>query len=180
MRPVLAQRRDDVLRLYGEQREVRPRAQALLGDALRLARSTHNPRLEASLLGALAGHAFDEGRLSDALWMLRESVRIHLEQGDHLDSAADLARTARVLAITGHPGTALRLLASLSALRQEIGGRRALVAAITEETVARVRRQLDEAAFSAEWEAGQALTIAEALGLALEVLPGHPGDSGQP
>lgn len=156
-----------------------PRAQALLGDALRLARSTHNPRLEASLLGALAGHAFDEGRLSDALWMLRESVRIHAEQGDHLDSAADLSRTARVLAITGHPGTAVRLLASLSALRPEIGGRRALVAAITDETVTRVRRQLDEATFNAEWQAGQGLTIAEAIGLALEVLPEHAGESGQ-
>lgn len=148
-----------------------PRAQALLGDALRLARGTHNPRLEASLLGALAGYAFDEGRLTDALWMLRESVRIHAEQGDHLDSAADLSRMARVLAITGHPGIALRLLASLSTLRPEIGGRRALVESITEETVARVRRQLDAATFSSEWQAGQSLTIAEALRLALEALP---------
>ena len=147
------------------------RAQALLGDALRLARGTHNPRLEASLLGALAGYAFDEGRLNDALWMLRESIRIHAELGDHLDSAADLSRTARVLAITGHPATAVRLLASLSALRPEIGGRRALVESITEETVSRVRRQLDEATFSSEWQAGQSLTIAEALRLALEAMP---------
>jgi predicted ATPase/DNA-binding SARP family transcriptional activator len=150
------------------------RAEALLSDALRLARATRNPRLEASILGILAGHAFDEGRLGDSLWMLRESLRIHAEQGDHLDSAADLSRAARVLAMTGNPATAVRVLASLSALRQEVGGRRVLIAAITDEAMARVRRQLDEASLRAEREAGEAMTIAEALRVALDALPPGP------
>ena len=157
----------------------RVRAATLLADSLRLARATHNPRLEASILGTLGAYAYDEGRLSDSLWMLRESLRIHAEQGDHLDSAVALARAARVLAMTGNSGVALRLLASLSTVRQEIGGRRALVAGITDETVARVRRQLDAVALDAEWRFGEALSIADALALALEALP-SPSAAGAP
>ena len=144
----------------------------LLRDALRRARETDNPRLEASFLGLLGSHAFDEGRLTDAAALLAESLRIHAQQGDLLDSAADLARAARVVAMLGRPQVAVRLLASLASMHFEIGGRGAVVAMHRGETIARVRRQIDGDLFEAEWAAGSRLPIADALRLGATALAG--------
>ena len=55
--------------------------------------------------------------------LLRESLRIHRELGDRLDTAIDLARAARTLAIGGHPNEAAQLLGVLGAIRDELGSR---------------------------------------------------------
>lgn len=148
----------------------RGRERTLHDDNLRRARATHNERIEASTLGALATIAFEEGRIQDAIWMLKESLRIHHHLGDRLDTAVDLCRAARTLAFAGRAGTAVRLLSSFAAMREEIGMRRSWVAEMNEETLTTLHRQLEEAAFAEAWRQGEALTVDEAVALALESL----------
>jgi hypothetical protein len=72
-----------------------------------------------------------------------------------------------VLAREGKAVTATRLLSSLEALGDEVGTRRAYVEELSEETLTTIRMRLDEAAFVEAWEQGRALTIGEAVTLAL-------------
>jgi len=146
----------------------RERARVLREDSLRLARETGNERIEASSLGALAAYAIDEGRVEDAASMLKESLRIHRELGDLLDTAVDLCRFANVLASEGRAATAARLLSSFEALGEEIGTRRLGLAEMNQETLTNIRAQLEDAAFAEAWEHGRALTVDEAVALALD------------
>ena len=146
----------------------RQRARALHEDNLHRARATRNERIEASTIGALATIAVDEGRVEDAASMLRASLRIHRGLGDLLDTAVDLCRFAGVLAREGRAVTAARLLSSFESQGDEIGVRRSLVAELNEETLTTIRTQLDDAAFAEAWEQGRALTLDEAVALALD------------
>jgi predicted ATPase/class 3 adenylate cyclase len=143
-------------------------ARALHEDNLRRARQTSNERMEASTLGMLSDYARREGRMSDALAMLRASLRIHRNVGDLLDTAVDLCRFAAVLATEGSARTAARLLSSFEALGDRVGGRRSMVREMNDETLAAIHRQLDEAAFAEAWEQGRKLTGDEAVALALD------------
>jgi hypothetical protein len=107
------------------------RARALHEDNLRVARETANPRIEASTLGALAAIAVGEGRLVDALAMLDESLRLHQGLGDLIDTAVDLCRTAVALSQARKPAVAVRLIASFTELRQDVGARGAWLARST-------------------------------------------------
>ncbi len=145
-------------------------ATRLYQDNLRRARLDRNGRLEASSLGALATLAFEDGRVADALWMLRESLRLHRELADRLDTALDLARAARMLSMVGRPVEAARVVAALSAVRDELGARRWGVAAMTDDTLASVRRQLPAPEVAGALQVGSALRLEDALELALDAL----------
>ena len=144
------------------------RSRALYEDNLRRARATHNDRMEASTLGALAMIALGEGRVEDAASMLKSSLRIHEGLRDVLDTAVDLCRFASVLARQRRAATAARLLASFESLGDEVGIRRSGVAEMNETTLAAVRTQLDAAAIAETWEQGRKLTVGEAVRLALD------------
>jgi predicted ATPase/DNA-binding SARP family transcriptional activator len=146
------------------------RGQALLEDNLRRARGTNNDRIEASTLGSLATLAADAGRIQDAGWMLKESLRIHRDLGDRLDTVVDLSRAAHNLAMAGKASVAVRLIASFEASGEEIGGRREGVDEVNARTLASARRQLDEPTYADAWRRGQAMTVAEAVVLALEAI----------
>ena len=148
----------------------RERARALYEDNLRRARATDNQRIQASTLGELATIAYEEGRIQDALWMLKDSMRIHHGLGDHLDAAVDLSRSARVLALAGGAGTAVQILSSLESIGQDIGVRRSSLAEMNKETLSAVRRQLDAAAFAGAWQQGRDLTLDQAVALAITAL----------
>jgi predicted ATPase/DNA-binding SARP family transcriptional activator len=144
------------------------RARALHEASVTRARETNNPRMEASALGALAEYALDEGRTDDALALLERSLRLHRDVGDVLDSAVDLARIAAALAAVGEEATAAQLLATLDALGDEIGARRARVADLNEQTRARTGAALDTETVAEAHTEGRALTLADAVDLALE------------
>jgi ATP/maltotriose-dependent transcriptional regulator MalT len=146
------------------------RARELAEDNLRQARATHDELLEGVALSSLVDFAVDEGRLEDAVSMLKESHRILRDLGDLLMSAAAVCRIARVLALAGRAGTAARVLSSSAVLLEEIGARPPWLARINEQTLTAIRTQLDEAAFAEAWEQGQALTAEEAVALALDAL----------
>jgi predicted ATPase/DNA-binding SARP family transcriptional activator len=143
------------------------RARGLYEDNLERAQATHNDRLEASTLGALALIALDEGRIEDAASMLETSLRIHGRLHDVLDTAVDLCRFAAVLARQRKAATAARLLATFESVGDEVGVRRSGVAEMNEATLAAIRSQLDDAAIAEAWEQGGKLTVDEAVALAL-------------
>jgi predicted ATPase/DNA-binding SARP family transcriptional activator len=145
-------------------------ARLLYQDNLRRARLDHNGRLEASSLGALATLAFDDGRVADALWMLRESLRLHRELADRLDTAVDLARAAQTLSMVGRPLEAARVVAALSAVRDELGVRGREVIVMTDDALSRARRQLAEPETARALEEGSGLRLDDALDLALDAL----------
>jgi predicted ATPase len=144
---------------------------ALREENLRRARTLGNRRIEAKSLAELAILARDEGRLQDAAAMLREAIGIERVLGNVQDIAVDLGRLASVLALAGRAGEAARLLSSSEALTEKLGagvpwwaGRR------NEQTLAIIRTQLDEAAAAELRERGRALTLDEAVSLALEAV----------
>ena len=146
----------------------RERARTLHEDVVRRARATANERMEASALGGLASIICDEGRVKDALAMLNESLRIWYELGERHMVARDLLRFARVLALEGRAGTAARLLSSSEVLHEEIGVSEAWLPADIQGTLTTIRTQLDEAALAEAWDQGRALTVDEAVALALD------------
>jgi predicted ATPase len=148
----------------------RPGAEALYRDNLRRARAAQNGRLEASTLGALAAIAFDEGRVADAALMLRESLRLHRELSDRLDTSVDLGRAARLLAMSGQADAAARVVGALNAIRDRLGARGRTVASLADATLASLRRQLADDRLQDLIGEGEGLRLEEAIGVALEAL----------
>ncbi len=146
------------------------RARALHEDNLRRARALRDEPAQADLLGSLANIAVSQGRVEDALSMLKENHPIYRDVGDLLGSAVNLCRFARALAFAGRAATAARLLSCFEALRKEIGGSEVWVTRDNQETLTMIRTQLDDAAFAEAWAQGRALTADEAVALALDSL----------
>ena len=89
---------------------------------------------------------------------------------DLIDTAVDLCRTAVALSQARKPAVAVRLIASFTELRQDVGARGAWLARMNEDTLAATRAQLDAEAFADAWEQGRQLTSDAALALALAEL----------
>jgi tetratricopeptide (TPR) repeat protein len=146
----------------------RAEARALHEQNLAHARSTGNQRMEASSLGALADYAMEEERVDDAIALLRDSLRIHRELGDVLDTGVDLCRFAAALAAGGDAVTAARLLASFAALPDEAGRGRFDVDRLNDKTTSRIRAELSDTAFAVACAEGRELTLDQAVDLALD------------
>jgi predicted ATPase/class 3 adenylate cyclase len=145
------------------------RERALHEENLGRAHALGNRTLEAHSIAQLAMLAREEGRLREASTMLKESLRIFRELGDRLELAMNLGRLANVLALTGSVGPAARLLSSSEALTEKLGASVSWWAGERNaKTLAIIRAQLDEAALSEAWEQGRALTVDEAVALALD------------
>jgi predicted ATPase/class 3 adenylate cyclase len=144
----------------------RERARALYEHVVRRARATSDERIEALSLERLAEYALDEGRVQEAVSMLKDSLRIY--RGGPMMTADSLTQLARALAVKGSAETAARILSSSAGLYEEIGAVRSWAARMTEETLATIRTQLEEAAFAEAWEQGRALTVDEAIALAFD------------
>jgi predicted ATPase len=143
-------------------------ARALHEDVVRQARATGNERMLATSLGALAEYALYEGRVQYALPMLKESTRISHVLGERNELTVNLCRFARAAALERQAGMAAQLLSSAETLSTEMGLSWSYwVMELNEGTLALVRTQLDEAAYTKEWRQGQGLTIDEAISFAL-------------
>jgi predicted ATPase/class 3 adenylate cyclase len=159
---------DGLAGVYDEQGDF-ARARPLHEENLRRARAQGNRRIVALSLDQLASYARDDGRVEDALSMLRESLGILVELDDRLGIGENLGRFARAFAVAGRAGTAAQLLAALEAVYDETGGGvLSWVAKMNEGTLSLIRDQLDEDAFARASELGRALTTDEAVALALE------------
>ncbi|HLZ71093.1 MAG TPA: adenylate/guanylate cyclase domain-containing protein [Dehalococcoidia bacterium] len=116
-----------------------------------------------------------------------ESLTIHRKVG----SSRNLPTTLNVLAQAAERDGLLlvsaRLLACVDALRRMFAGELLGLPAAQQAAVTRVRSALGEEAFAAEWAAGEALSVEQAIDLGLAVaaelqrtLAAQPGDSPTP
>jgi len=131
-----------------------------LGDASNVARALFNLGAAALLLG----------RTSDARARLRESIVGSEELGDREDVAWCLVAFAALAARDGGADLAATLLASADALLEDMAAApKPLERELRERTLAAARAELDLPAFEDATARGRALTLAEAVRLALEV-----------
>jgi hypothetical protein len=152
----------------------RGRARALHEDVVRRARASGNLRMQATSLGALAEYAIYDGRIVDALPMLKESTRIYRDLGESHVVAINLCRFARAVAAVGNAGAAARILSAAEALREEIGVSWSYwVVEMNDATLREAQAALDEPAFREAWERGRRLSTDDALRLALTALDGN-------
>jgi predicted ATPase len=150
----------------------REHALQLHRENLRRARAVSNPRMESVTLNNIALFARDEGRFGDAMELTDEAYRIVRDLGES-EVADSISRLASLLAHAGKAEPAVRTLAASEALREELGVRRSWVLERNEDTLARVRAELDEAAFADAWERGRRLTADEAVALARASIAGE-------
>ena len=151
----------------------RARAHALHAQNLQRARASGNDRFVATSLSALADHALEDGRTEQALVLLAESLTIHHALGDVLDTAVDLALFTTAVTRTGDFETTTCLAAALDAAADDIGVRGGAVTARIQDALTAARTHLDPPTYDAAWERGHALTLREAVALALEVRSGQ-------
>jgi predicted ATPase len=145
------------------------RAKRLAEENLERARSIGSKSLEARGLESVGGVAHDEGRFDDALAMKRDALRIHIELGATHHLFDGLYRVANTHAHAGRSALAATLLSASVALQQEAGIPVPLyLARDREELLGVLHEQLDDTAFAAAWEEGAALTLDEAVALALD------------
>ena len=158
---------DDLAWIYRELGEPE-RSRALHEEVLDRARAHSDGAVVALQLWQLATFARDEGRLQDALEMMKESLRINRDLDMPGGITENLCLFADLLAAEGGAEMAARLLSRAEVLREEIGGVPSWVGELNEKTLATIRAQLDDAAFAEAWDQGRALTLDEAVALALD------------
>jgi predicted ATPase/class 3 adenylate cyclase len=146
------------------------RARALYEDGLRRARAQANTRLEARLLGGLAIVAVDDGRVEEARSLLKENFPMYRELDDLRGTGENLCRSAHALAAVGEAATAAQLLGGSEAVFEGIGASPPWLASMNDQTLAAIRGQLDEPAVAEAREQGRALTVDDAVALALDSL----------
>jgi predicted ATPase len=151
----------------------RERARAVLEDAFGRAQVLGNKQVEGQALANLAFLAEWEGRGREAVSMMKDVLRIDRGRGVPLQTAYDLTRFARILALAGGSSAdAARLLSSAEALRDEIGaGAPPFLATIIEDALAAIHTRLDDSDFAEAWRRGRKLNAAEAIELGLGLEP---------
>jgi predicted ATPase/class 3 adenylate cyclase len=147
-------------------------SRAIAEENLRDARAHGHKRIEARSLGAMAEAASEEGRDSDAHALRSQALRIDLELGNLIFVSLQFIWFALAAARRGKPDVAAQLIASGTALREEIGyAPESWMIEDTEAALEAVHAQVNDAAFDDAWEAGTKLSLDEAVALALDSGP---------
>jgi len=92
---------------------------------------------------------------------------MYLELDDLRGTGENLCRCAHAVAATGNATTAAQLLGGSDVVFAGIGASPPWLARMNDQTVAAIREQLDEPVLSEAREQGRALTVDEAVALAL-------------
>jgi predicted ATPase/transcriptional regulator with XRE-family HTH domain len=120
----------------------------------------------------LAATLLQQGHVQRAVALAREGLICHHTVGDRAFVVHSVACHAGLAAAQGKAERAARLLGAMTALR---GALAAPHTALSEREAgkieAAVRNRLGEAGFAAAWQAGRALSLNEAIALALESSP---------
>ena len=146
------------------------RARELENECLRRARASGIPRDVAFALDLQSSRARDDGRLDVALDAALEALRIRRDEGDVQHELDGLSRVAAIHARAHRMETAARLLSSSLHLHEEHG---MIVPLYQEErnaeTLALIQIALDEQTLATAWDEGRAMSLDEAVTLALAV-----------
>ena len=114
------------------------------------------------------GHALRRGgRFADAMAIYRETIGGWVHLGQRGAVANQLENIAFVAIEMDRPERAARLLGAAAAMREAVDAPMAMEEGPEYEAiVARLREMLDPAVLATEWDAGRALTLAEAVAFA--------------
>ena len=114
------------------------RARALYEEILREAREAHNPFPRGSRWAPSPTSRSTKVVLPDAVPLTTDSHQIFRDLGDLLMVAGCVCRSARILALSGRPEIAARVLSSSAARLKEIGAMPAHIAKIRDQACAAV------------------------------------------
>ncbi len=170
----LARSLDNLANLAFDQGDT-PAALALHEESLVHSRKCGDRHMVASSLLNLGWSFLVAGDPARALSYLVESFGIFRELGDHIGTVFCLEGLAGVAGLEQKPLRAAQLFGGAAAIRQTIQAEMTPVNRVYyDPIVARVQKQLTPAAFAAAWEQGCALTIEQAITLALNGLERLP------
>jgi len=144
----------------------------LFEESLAISRETGNKGSRATSLRGLADVVQDQGDYRRALALYQESVALARRFEWKEGIAQCLVGIGGVASAVGQAERAARLLSAAETLLDSIGLSLAAwpeVRADFDRYVAAARAQLDEATFNAAWAEGRAMSLDQAIALALEV-----------
>ncbi|MFN2590622.1 MAG: hypothetical protein ABR518_07610, partial [Actinomycetota bacterium] len=148
-------------------------ARALVERNLIEARAVGDENMEAQSLATLAHYALDDGRVEDAVPLLREAFGIHRGRSEVTHrywGAVVLYRFARALALRRRPAAAALLACAEARLEETEGPVEAWLEEMLEETRAMIHTYVDADTASAAAEQGRTLSPDDAVALALREL----------
>jgi predicted ATPase/DNA-binding SARP family transcriptional activator/class 3 adenylate cyclase len=155
----------DVALCQGDERA----AEALYDESLALARELKDAWGIAAALNSLGDVARRHGEYDRARGLHTESLVIQRALGDKSGMAGNLEGLGGVARAQEQPARGAQLLGAAEAVREAIGAPLAGQARREwEQEVAEVRAALGEAALAAAWAAGRAMSLEDAVALALE------------
>lgn len=144
-------------------------AKELFTEALTLFGEEGDKRDVAAIINNLADLAQLDGDYVGAARLHRDVLMLLRNSGESSMIASCLEGLASLACERNHPDVATRILGSAEALREAIGIPLPLTRRNTYESTANTARiALGEAAFSATWQEGRAMTIEHATNVALE------------
>ena len=156
------------------------RARSLLEEAVTRARHLDGQGDRSAVFHSVGEVRLADGDVEGAESAFREGLAIALESGVRFGIVDFLEGIAVVTLATGHPARAARLFGGAEAQRNDTGvPLDPHLQGEYDRTMASLREALGEEAFIAEWEAGQAFSLDEAVAEALSVTA-DPTDSTDP
>jgi tetratricopeptide (TPR) repeat protein len=131
------------------------------GDKLAIAQGHHMVAQVARL----------QGRLADAADHYRQAVAAMHELGDAASLTEPLQGLAAIAVATGDPERGVRLLGANAAIRERIGGGPPPEWLRLGDPLGDAKNELSEVVYDAAWNAGQEMSVDEAVSDALHVRP---------
>ena len=145
------------------------RAQRLYEEALALARDMEDSFRMAACLESIGALAIDQGETEWAREALSEGLETAQSGGYRKLIAGLLEQFAGLVALEGRPARAAKLYGAAQALREELGAPRpAEEVEHYQAQLDRARSQVGEAEWSAAWDDGQGMELAQAISYARE------------
>jgi predicted ATPase/DNA-binding CsgD family transcriptional regulator len=140
-------------------------AQTLFEESLPICWAARDKAGLSRALTALGVVALRQSTYPTACALLEEALAISLELGDKFHLASCIETIAWLALAIGQPGPAVQLTSAATALMTNLGAAEpAFFRVNSERSLALARAQLNEAAYTAAWSAGQALKQEQLFG----------------
>jgi predicted ATPase len=142
------------------------RARSLYEEVHDSARDSGDRELQAATLGGLMDIYVEEGRLADAVASQQESLGLVIHMNDEMMALSRLCVAASLLMMIGRLDAAAKLMGYAGTRYEDTGAVEVWVAKMNDETLSKLRAQVDDGSLTNLMADGARLTGADALQLA--------------